>query len=68
MGKMALIKVKSSRISSDFLVYEVDSRSAADLLIYRVNTTGPARSNDELWCFVDSDSQADSKICFISTI
>lgn len=66
-NNMALVKVKESRSSSDFLVCEVTSRSAADLLVCRVESRSPARGNDELWCFVESSSIADSKICFVNS-
>lgn len=66
-GFMALIKVKDSRSTADFLVYEVDSRSAADLLVCVTESRSPARGKDELWCFVESASAADSKICFVDS-
>ena len=65
--KMALIRVKNSRSASDFLVCIVQSRSAADLLVCEVDSRSPARGKDELWCYVDSDSVADSKICYVDS-
>lgn len=51
---MALIKIKESRGTSDFLVCEVSSRSVA-------------RGNDHLWCFIESSTSADSKVCFVNS-
>ena len=64
---MALVKIKKNRSASDFLVCKVTSRKVADLLVCKVTSREIAKGRDELWCYIDSDSEAHSKICLVNS-
>lgn len=63
---MALVKVVESIGSADVVACEVPSEHTADLLVYVVESKAAA-IGDALWCYVESTSEATSKVCFIDS-
>ena len=50
-----------------FLCAKLSHAPLPTLLVCVVDSRSVASGHDEFWCYVDSDSVADSKICFVES-
>jgi len=64
---MALIYLSEWAGTSDIRVHETTSQGLADLLVWHTNDQGLARSDEGVWCFVESSGLASSRVFFVSS-